>query len=67
MAYVFITEVQDVLHHISDRVEDDSGEKTDECRKLIAELELMLQKEIKEFEVIHMHMPFNDALSLVNN
>ncbi|XP_042055445.1 1-phosphatidylinositol-3-phosphate 5-kinase FAB1B-like isoform X2 [Salvia splendens] len=50
MAYVFITEVQDVLHHISDRIQDDSGEKTDECRKLITELELMLQKEIKEFE-----------------
>lgn len=41
-----------MLHQISDRAKDDASEKADEPRKLIAELELMLQKEIKEFEVI---------------
>ncbi|XP_057767930.1 LOW QUALITY PROTEIN: 1-phosphatidylinositol-3-phosphate 5-kinase FAB1B-like [Salvia miltiorrhiza] len=49
-AYVLFTEVQEVLHQISDRVKDDAGKKADESSKLIAELELMLQKEIKEFE-----------------
>ncbi|KAH6779192.1 phosphatidylinositol-4-phosphate 5-kinase family protein [Perilla frutescens var. hirtella] len=49
-ADLLFTEVLEVLHQISDRVKDDAGKKADESRKLIAELELMLQKEIQEFE-----------------
>lgn len=41
-----------MLRQMSDRVKDDAGKNADESRKLIADLELMLQKEIKEFEVI---------------
>lgn len=40
-----------MLRQISDIVNDDAGKKADESSKLIAELELMLRKEIKEFEV----------------
>lgn len=41
-----------MLNQISDRVKDDASKNADESRKLIADLELILQKEMKEFEVI---------------
>ncbi|KAI3443502.1 hypothetical protein Pfo_000167 [Paulownia fortunei] len=47
---LLFTEVLEVLHQISDKIKNDTGTKATESGQQIAELELMLQKEKKEFE-----------------
>ncbi|KAK6131712.1 hypothetical protein DH2020_034509 [Rehmannia glutinosa] len=49
-ADLLFTEVLEVLHQILDKVKNDTGTKATESSQQIAELELMLQKEKKEFE-----------------
>ncbi|KAG8376278.1 hypothetical protein BUALT_Bualt09G0046600 [Buddleja alternifolia] len=49
-AYILFNEVLEVLHQISEKITNDTGINAAESGQLIAELELMLQKEKREFE-----------------
>ncbi|KAK6147577.1 hypothetical protein DH2020_018489 [Rehmannia glutinosa] len=49
-AGLLFTEVLEVLHQILDKVKNDTGTKATDSSQQIAELELMLQKEKREFE-----------------